>query len=170
MPTENENRYQLTPTLPSDVDWVVQLEYHKDNIKFVEPNTYEEHHALLTDPDVEHLIISMEGRNIGYAILSGMNNKNHSVELRRLVIKEKGKGYGRSIVKLLMRYCFIEKRCHRLWLDVIQGNDRALHIYLTEGFVVEGTLRECVLTDGMYKSLTVMSIMQYEYIDLMEVE
>ena len=52
---------------------------------------------------------------------------------------------------------------HRLWLDVKVQNQRAQAIYKAAGFVVEGTLRECLKSEYGYESLMIMSILQQEY-------
>jgi diamine N-acetyltransferase len=51
-----------------------------------------------------------------------------------------------------------------LWLDVKDFNHRARTLYASEGFVVEGTLRECLKADdGSFESLVVMSLLKREY-------
>lgn len=52
-----------------------------------------------------------------------------------------------------------------LWLDVRENNGIAYNLYKTVGFQQEGTLRECILFEGKYISLIVLSILEQEYID-----
>jgi RimJ/RimL family protein N-acetyltransferase len=85
------------------------------------------------------------------------------VELKRIVLQAKGQGLGRACVRLLKQMAFRDLHAHRFWLDVKSENLRAQQLYLSEGFVVEGTLREAVrLADG-YDSLVVMSMLEGEY-------
>ena len=42
---------------------------------------------------------------------------------------------------------------HRLWLDVMDHNPRARHLYASEGFTHEGTLREALFREGRFVSL-----------------
>ena len=79
------------------------------------------------------------------------------------MIKEKGKGYGKLAIKEIKKYCFEKLLCHRLWLDVFEFNQRAIHVYKKLGFHREGVLRECILTSQGYKSLVVMSLLKKEY-------
>ena len=62
---------------------------------------------------------------------------------------------------------FRDLRAHRFWLDVKSLNERAHRLYLSEGFVEEGRLRESVRVniegaDG-YDSLIVMSMLDREF-------
>ena len=106
-------------------------------------------------PDFRHFIV--EGGEdyapIGFVILQGCRNPHRSVELKRLVLQQKGQGYGRACVRLLKQMAFRDLHAHRFWLDVKQLNSRALALYASEGFVEEGRLRESVRlsTDGARK-------------------
>jgi diamine N-acetyltransferase len=42
-------------------------------------------------------------------------------------------------------------------------NERARRAYAAVGFVEEGTLRDALLTNGVYESLVVMSILDREW-------
>ncbi len=65
---------------------------------------------------------------VGFIILSGIENSNLSLEFKRIVIQEKGKGFGRQSLKLIKDYCFNTLKFHRLWLDVFDDNNKAIHI------------------------------------------
>ena len=74
---------------------------------------------------------------------------------------------GRACVRELKKLAFTQLRAHRFWLDVKALNTRAHRLYLSEGFVEEGRLRESVRVqlDGAdgYDSLIVMSMLDREY-------
>ena len=80
------------------------------------------------------------------------------------MISSKGKGFGRESLKLIKMIAFEELKAHRLWLDVREKNERAQNLYKSEGFIEEGILRECILHEGVYESLIMMSILESEYI------
>jgi RimJ/RimL family protein N-acetyltransferase len=61
------------------------------------------------------------------------------------------------------KIAFEKLAAHRLWLDVRQKNERAYNLYRSEGFVEEGILRECILYNGNYESLIIMSILKDEF-------
>jgi diamine N-acetyltransferase len=121
--------------------------------------------GALTSEYLSHLIIenSADGSRVGYIILAGLADANQSVEFRRIVVTEKGKGYGKEALRLVKKLAFEELKAHRLWLDVQEHNVRARGLYESEGFVAEGVLRECIKADVGFESLVVMSMLSGEY-------
>ena len=161
--TENES-IQLVYTEKEDISFVVKAEQEKENAKYICQWSAEQHINAIDDGDILHLIVkNAEGSSVGYAIIKGMANPNNSIELMRIVITEKGFGYGQDVLSLIKKWCFEERKAHRLWLDVQEDNRRAQHVYKTLGFRREGILRECMKAGGVYKSLVVMSILAHEY-------
>lgn len=149
-----------------DIDYIVSMELDLENASFINHWSAEKHLAALQDDDQLHLIIeTAAGKRIGFVMMAGIQNDSKSIELRRIAIAEKGRGYGREALRMLKRYAFLERRCHRLWLDVKEGNVRARQLYESEGFIQEGVLRECDLYEGVYHSMVIMSILEDEYQD-----
>ena len=85
------------------------------------------------------------------------------IEFRRIVITEKGSGYGTATVEMVKQLAFETYNAHRLWLDVKVQNKLAQAVYKKAGFVVEGTLRECLKVEDSYDSLIIMSMLRQEY-------
>jgi len=155
---------KILHTQNEDVSFVVEAERQQENAEFIIHWTYEQHEAALDDEDVLHLRIKdAKNQNIGYAILKGMTNPNDCIEFMRIVITAKGFGYGKHAISLIKKWCFEEKKAHRLWLDVKEDNLRAQHVYESLGFAREGVLRECIKMQDKYQSLVVMSILSHEY-------
>ena len=100
---------------------------------------------------------------LGFVLLFGLASPHHAIEFRRIVSGPKGRGFGRQAVREVKRIAFDRMNAHRLWLDVKRTNDRARHLYSTEGFVEEGVMRECLLEGGIYESLVIMSMLRVEY-------
>lgn len=163
------HRLRLRPTMLSDLDFVISVERDSRNLPFITPWERTQHEGAVRFPDFRHFIV--EGGEgfapIGFVILQGCRNPHRSVELKRLVLQQKGQGYGRACVRLLKQMAFRDLHAHRFWLDVKLLNTRALALYAREGFVEEGRLRESVRVsiDGAdgYDSLVVMSMLDREY-------
>jgi RimJ/RimL family protein N-acetyltransferase len=161
----HSNLLRLRRTTPEDLDFVVSAEQHEENRPFVIAWPRAQHQEALANSDMAHLICETveNARAVGYIILAGLQNANQSVEFRRLVITGKSRGFGREAVKLVKKLAFETLNAHRLWLDVKEQNHRARHLYESEGFVVEGVLRECLETESGFDSLVVMSMLRDEY-------
>jgi diamine N-acetyltransferase len=83
--------------------------------------------VTLIDLDIAHPIVERwsDAQPIGYSILAGPNNVHQSLEFRRIVITDKGHGYGRAAVRFVKQLAFEQYRAHRLWFDVRAYNQRA---------------------------------------------
>jgi RimJ/RimL family protein N-acetyltransferase len=158
-------RLRLRPTMLSDLDFVITVETDARNLPFITPWERTQHEAAVRIPDFRHFIVEAgaEYERAGFVILQGCRNPHRSVELKRIVLQPKGLGLGRACVRLLKQMAFRDLGAHRFWLDVKQLNTRAQHLYLTEGFIEEGRLRECVRAGDGWDSLIVMSMLDREY-------
>lgn len=159
------DRIRLRCTTERDLDAVLRLEQDEENRAYILPWTYEQHQAACSNADLAHCVIEtkQESTLVGFLLLAGRESVHQSVEFRRVVITEKGKGYGREVLKLVKQLVFEQWKVHRLWLDVFDYNHRARHVYASEGFVEEGVLRECVARGGHFESLVLMSLLAQEY-------
>ncbi len=148
-------RIRLRPTLASDITFVLSLEQDAENLPFITPWERTQHEASIRFPDMRHFII--EGGQalepVGFLILIGCRNPHQSIELKRMVIQSKGQGLGRAALKVAKRVAFDDLGAHRFWLDVKSRNVRAKALYESEGFVVEGTLREAVRLEQRASSM-----------------
>ncbi|MBM7835053.1 GNAT family N-acetyltransferase [Clostridium sardiniense] len=161
---ESENII-LRKTKVEDLEFVINAERQKENAQYIGQWPKDQHTNSLVNKDILHIIIeeSATQKPIGYLIISGIENKNNSIEFRRFVICEKGTGFGKGTLKLVKKLSFNDLKAHRLWLDVRVKNIRAQNIYKSEGFKEDGVLRECIFYNNKYESLIVMSILKNEY-------
>lgn len=165
MPGQPADRVRLRPTMLTDLDYVISVENDTQNLPFITPWERTQHEGAVRIPDFRHFIIEAGEHYAaaGFVILQGCRNTHRSVELKRLVLQPKGQGLGRTCVRLLKQMAFRDLGAHRFWLDVKQMNTRAQHLYVSEGFVEEGRLRESVRVAEGYDSLIVMSMLDREY-------
>ncbi len=160
---------RLRPTMLSDLAFVQTVETDARNLPFITPWERTQHEGAVRIPDFRHFIVEAGAayERSGFIILQGCRNQHGSVELKRIVLQDKGQGLGRRCVRLLKHMAFSDLHAHRFWLDVKQLNTRALALYASEGFVEEGRLRESVRLRGEgadgYDSLVVMSLLDREY-------
>lgn len=155
-------RMILRRTEERDLDAVLKME--ADARRWVIAWPQKAHRDAMRDPDAEHWVMEdpETGQPIGYAILRGIQNPHGSIELMRIVVSRPGRGLGKEALRFFIRRCFDDLGAHRLWLDVMEHNERARRAYESLGFVREGTLRECLKIEGRYVSLHVMSILRNE--------
>jgi len=163
--TDTAQRVRLRPTMQSDLDYVLSLENDPDNLPFITPWERTQHEAAIRFPDFRHFILE-GGPGLdaaGFLILIGCRSRHQSLELKRMVVQTKGEGYGRAALRVAKKVAFDDLGAHRFWLDVKKRNERAKALYDSEGFVVEGELRESVKVADGFESLIVMSMLASEF-------
>ncbi len=161
---ENE-LIRLRETTPEDVERVIAIERDEENRRYVYNWPKERHLESIQSEDERHFMVEDQknGKVVGYIILSSMTSPHDVIEFDRITIDIKGKGYGRQCVRLIKKLCFETYGCHRLWLDVFDDNPKARKLYESEGFVFEGTLRECKKYEDGYRSMHILSMLSQEY-------
>ncbi len=159
------DRIRLRRSSPNDIEYVLNVEADPDNAAFIIRWSLNEHLEAIANASRAHWIIEHPLREIplGYVILSARDSPHESIEFNRITISEKSRGYGREGLRLVSRAMFEDYGAHRLWLEVMTHNQRAHSLYLSEGFVEEVSLCECLLIDGRRVSLLVLSILRHEY-------
>ncbi|MDF2841274.1 MAG: family N-acetyltransferase [Clostridia bacterium] len=153
----------IRKTTEADLDFVIAAENAEENAPHVVQWSREQHIAAFHNEDILHVILEADGRAVGYTILAGRREANRAIELRRIVIVEKGRGFGKAAIRLFKKLAFEELNAHRLWLDVREYNKKARELYLKMGFVEEGLIRDCILLDNAFVSHYIMSILEHEY-------
>jgi len=106
-----------------------------------------------------------DDRLLGFAAIHSIEWKNGAGTLSIGIgdPQEWDKGYGTDAMRVLLRYAFDELNLHRLGLDVIGTNGRAIRVYEKVGFRHEGRRREAVLRDGRRADLVLMGILRQEW-------
>ncbi|MFH2037204.1 MAG: GNAT family N-acetyltransferase, partial [Candidatus Zixiibacteriota bacterium] len=134
------NNIRFRPTTINDIDTIISIEQDAANTPYIRQWSREKRLKAINDTNIAHFTIEeIDADNIvGYVILIGVEDPDNNLEFKRLAIKAKGKGYGRSAVKLIKQFAFQFTETHRLWLEVVEYNERARKLYESEGFIPEG--------------------------------
>ncbi|HML96857.1 MAG TPA: GNAT family protein [Tepidiformaceae bacterium] len=102
------------------------------------------------------------GKFIGQCLLHNFDYAARTCELG-LTIGDRdylGHGYGRDVVKLLVKYAFRLRNMEKVWLTTNGSNIRAQKAFAAAGFVEEGRLRRHIWLDGRYDDLVYMGILR----------
>lgn len=123
---------ELKPSQMNEVNSFIQMEALEDTSYFIIPYSESEHQIEMRKEAIEYLSIYHQRKLIGFIILS-LEEKGR-VEFRRIVIAEKGQGFGQASMKLMERYCEHNLQAQSIWLDVFSSNLRGVHIYQKCGY------------------------------------
>jgi len=157
-------RLMILDAEESDINLIIEMEKHPDNRDFIWIGTYEEHLSEMND--VQHLLLVFrhveDNAPIGYS-LSKVDFCSEVYELRRFIITDKGKGYGREAMKAHLKYAFEELQINRFWLDVFPDNVAGIKLYESFKMHCDGVLRQNYKADRGYLDQIVYSLLKSEY-------
>ncbi len=159
-------RLRLRKATEKDLDFIIDLEYAEDNLPYIVPFDRDFHTNIVTRGEASMDVIVEEvatGEPVGYFLVAGLKTDAKEMEWTHVIIAKKGMGYGHEAMQLIKKWCFVVKKFHRAWLDCKDYNERALHLYESEGMVREGLIRETIITNGKYENLVILGILDREY-------
>ena len=108
------------------------MERDSDTRDHITVNTLGEHQREFARDDIVYLSIYADAQLAGYFILA--LEPQASVEVRRIVVSDKGAGIGQAAIRAMENYCRETLQCRRIWLDVFESNPRAQHVYAKLGY------------------------------------
>lgn len=136
----NYLQFKLTQT--KHLEQICQIE--QNNSEFIQLYTQDRHNQAIESTVEQHLSVFNTKNNklIGFIILAGLKTSDKKIEFRRIVLCEKGKGFGKLCLEFVKQYCFDHLNASQIWLDVYAHNHRAIHTYNSQGFKTERTIHD----------------------------
>jgi [ribosomal protein S5]-alanine N-acetyltransferase len=92
---------------------------------------------------------------------AGQHRATYAVGL--FVAALRGQGLGREITRLVVAWGIGDLGLHRIELEALAFNTRAIRCYLACGFRQEGTRREAELYPDGWKDLITMALLRSDY-------
>ena len=159
------DKLELRPAEKTDIDYILKLTAKPENSQFILqfPRTrYEKQFENNFREEMSIIIIEKStGENAGYFLTAGLDTK--IIEWTHVVIDKKGHGYGHESLKLLKAWSFGVRGFHKGWLDCKDYNERALHLYESEGLIREGLLRDGLEVGDKFENLVLFGMLASEY-------
>jgi RimJ/RimL family protein N-acetyltransferase len=137
-------RYPMS--LANEVDWI-------------------ESNKTLSYGNAAFAVDTLDGRHIGSVDIRTLDGpENRKGELGIMVGDKSvwGQGFGTDIVRTACRFGFDEMNLNRIELWVHGGNERAIRVYETAGFVREGVARQGWYKRGGYLDMVLMGLLRDE--------
>ncbi|MFD3155336.1 GNAT family N-acetyltransferase [Haloimpatiens sp. FM7330] len=73
------------------------------------------------------------------------------------------RGYGQDSINTILKYLFLNRNAHRVELEVVELNKRAIKCYKKCGFKEEGIKKQRYFVEGKYIDVLIMAILKSEY-------
>jgi RimJ/RimL family protein N-acetyltransferase len=153
----------LRPAAPSDIAFIMACERRPGYERFVGRWPEDQHRSRMTDPELRYLVACDESGPLGFAILHQTWMRPRNTYLKRIAVHDAQKGHGKRVLAALTDWVFSDTDTHRFWLEVIEDNPRARHVYRAMGWTEEGVVREAYEDRGGHGSFVQMSILRTEW-------
>lgn len=109
-------------------------------------------------------IINQKGNAVGYISYSEFKDCVNVYSIGITIGKQFwGRGYAKDSINTLIEYLFMYKGAHRIELEVVEYNERAINCYKRCGFIKEGIKRNKYFAQGDYHNTVIMGILKNEY-------
>ena len=160
---KGENTY-LRALEPDDLDFIHQIEndetiWEISNTqtpysKFLIKEYLEQAHKDIFEVKQLRLVIcNNQNRSIGLIDLFDFDFKNKRAGVGLLIShsNNRGKGYGKEALQLLINYSFYHLALHQLYCNICQDNLSSLNLFVKQGFKKIGLKKDWVFTNGSFK-------------------
>lgn len=99
------------------------------------------------------------GKVIGHVGLYNIDHRIRKAEFAIMIADKsaKGKGYGNICTEYMLEFGFNQLNLNRIELSLLSTNKIAHHIYLKNGFVEEGILKQAQFKNGNYIDVILMA-------------
>jgi len=166
-----KKRLQLHPLEKEDLSFVYEMHVNPEVSNFwcQEPFTtmtkMEKAYLASQESDTLREFILMEkNQRLGFLGLYNINYRHRHAEFAIMIHpSHQGKGYAEKASRLLIEYSFNQLNLHKLYLDVVKHNEKAIHIYQKIGFETEGELKQQYFIDGQYYDSYQMGLLRKDY-------
>ena len=124
-----------------------------------------DYHHKQRDEVVLIIADAANDRCLGHVGLYQIEHRTGSAEFAILIGDRAswGKGLGRICTRFMLEYGFAQLHLHRISLEVLASNERALRLYRNVGFREEGRKRDAQYKNGQYHDVICMGVLHSEY-------
>jgi len=146
----------------SDIPFIMACERRPGYENFVGRWPEEKHRSVMADTDFRYLIAQNESGDLGFVILHSTWLRPQNLYLKRIAVHDAEAGNGKKVLAALHTWVFTETDTERFWLEVVERNHRAQHVYRSMGWAEEGIVRDGYFDDALGRrgSFVQMSILK----------
>ncbi len=124
---------ELRPSTREELPEFAEMETAPDTADYILAYDAARHLAEFERDDIVYLSIYDDQKPVGFFILA-LEADLGSVELRRIVVAERGRGIGQAAIGSMEKFCRDRLGRSRIWLDAFEFNHRGRHVYEKLGY------------------------------------
>ncbi|SDB83489.1 diamine N-acetyltransferase [Pelagirhabdus alkalitolerans] len=167
-----EDKLHIRPLEKDDLEFIYKMRTNPEVMDYwcEEPYTTKE---KLTKEYEEHInsrshrafILYHANDKVGFLALYGIDSRHRNAEFAIMFDPaQHGKGYAKKATRIMVDYAFNQLNLNKLSLEVVKQNEKAIHIYESVGFKVEGDLKQHYFVDGEYCDGLMMGLLREDYL------
>jgi RimJ/RimL family protein N-acetyltransferase len=122
-----------------------------------------QHRSALADGRHAYFIAWLKSEAVGFAIVRDWASPERVAHIKRVVVRQPGRGHGKALLAELVEVIFRKTDAHRIWLGVFPENTRARRAYEAVGFQAEGVARGSAFFGGAHRDELVMSLLRPDW-------
>jgi RimJ/RimL family protein N-acetyltransferase len=163
--TDRRSSCELWLAAATELEYVYQTERMPGYESLVARWSLEAHYLARARPDTRYLIGGRQiGAAEGFVILQPLADAHEGTKIKRIAVTAPGNGFGQALLDATFRWVFTRTASHRVWLDVLAHNGRAIAAYEAAGMTLEGRLRASYeMEGGGHVDRLVLSILREEW-------
>ena len=159
------NKVKLRALEKEDLDLLFELEnnpsvweisgtitpYSRDVLKLYLDNA---HRDIYDVKQLRLVICTLNNEALGLIDLFDFDPKNKRAGIG-VLINDKGdrnKGIGTESLEILCRYAFKTLQLKQLYANILEENERSVHLFKKLGFELVGTKKDWIFSEGVFKS------------------
>ncbi len=109
-------------------------------------------------------IEDLAGNYVGHVHFNYINERHGTFSIGMILLRsQRGKGYGKAAMLLLLEYAFNERRLHKFNGFCYDGNAASARMMTSIGCKQEGVSRENVYMNGRYHDMLLFGMTEEEY-------
>ena len=157
--------WSIAPAGEADIEDLRRIESAPGYEGLVGRWTAERHRAEMAKPSSRYYALrNAAGEIEGFALVQGFGDEDLKLHLKRIAVREPGRGAGSFLLRRVLERIFAETETNRVDLDVFLDNDRARRAYEKAGFESEGVLRDWHRSsDGSFRTVRLMSVLRRDW-------
>jgi diamine N-acetyltransferase len=152
----------ITPATEADIEAIREIEADRRYDGLLGRWSAERHRHEMVQTSSRYFVLRNGGAEIlGFALIQGYGDEDLKLHLKRIAVRDPGRGAGTFLLKAVLEQIFGETETNRVDLDLEVDNERARRAYEKAGFRTEGVLRDWHRNpDGSFSTMRLMSVLR----------
>ena len=136
----DESHWELSST---------QTPYSKSLLKAYLKNA---HQDIYEAKQLRMVISDYNNRALGLIDIFDFDFKNKRAGIGIIIaaVRDRGKGYGKEALKLLVEYCLTRLNLHQLYCNIAENNTKSLNLFQQQGFTIVGLKKDWNFNNKKY--------------------